>query len=770
MKNLFLTATAALAMPMHVENNNAGRKHHAMAMSNAASVQGALDALLRHGCFCQKVLNGDINANGEPSDAYDSACRMYANCIRATRKPGMFNSICSDSDVSSYDTNGFECRNPTAGVASCEKATCSCTANLLLDIETLLEQGSVQADASCSDNGGGNNGSGPASDSSKTHSCVFRKSGLSKIERYDPNEYACGRNGPVELNQNRFMHFMHHPDTRQSSSLHSEGDSWTVDGVDCNIIRINNIRFLGINQWDTYALIMRPSGGAASNEVINVYQHFDSKNVNVHGVSSLEGIDRTYIEVEKIHPNAQSNFYERYMGVVQETGLTVILHGNIVGTMTKNYLPLPNGGQMELPYDAISSMTALAELGFYAAQLQAGAQPDDALLRQGLFYNAYFNGALQAMRSQEIANCWAHDMGIFNAEYPEIVATGESKRGLAAVLSAAADIHDQVVALAPTNSPFHNDLGGLTHVMNRDLGGVSWTFTEFVMTGFLYNYRPETLPLTNMVFSNFNSGDCIKMANAKGIPIFSQACGNDEFFTSSLFETPEHKEIEALEHFHQRFYVNDNHFALNELAGGNQAYMATFLGRFAKNHWEGHSWPKVTQDVTCENDNSCKITISYSAASKYHYPVHFPVSNNNQLPELWTANSAVSQYGPAIGLPQQLPNGRDFRFFSGYGVQLAMQGDPSKMQNVAHSPNALSPMNASMNVFKGNIIWEYDIPTPENWSSTIIRVPFACPYDEGKLCEAGGSPVVFPRTYPFGDMTCYELGEDVCKNAQYMIR
>jgi len=740
-------------------------------MSNAASVQGALDALSGHGCFCQKVLNGDINASGEPADAFDSACRMYANCIRATKKAGMFNSICDGSDVSSYDTNGFECRNPTAGVSSCEKATCCCTSNLLLDIETLLEEhGAVQADASCSASSGSNNGSGLAPDSSKTDSCVFRKSGLSKIERYDPNTHTCGQNGVVDLNQNRFMHFTHHPDTRQSSSLHSEGDSWTIDGVDVNILRINNIRFLGINPWDTWALIMRPSGGAASNKVINVYMHQDSD----QGRTNLDGIDKDYIESEKIHVNAQSNFYERYLGVVKETGLTVILHGNIVSTLSedgKNLLPLPNGGTMDIPKDAISSMTALAELGFYAANLQAGVPPSNDLLRQGLFYNAYYNGALQGVRSQEIAFRWAHDMGIFNAMHPEVIQAGESKRGLAAILAGAADIHDQVVAVAPTNAPFQNNLGELTHIQNRDFGGVSWTFTEFVMTGFLYNYRPEVKPVTDMVFSNFHALDCIKMLSAKGVPIFSQACGNDEFFTSSLYETDDHKEVEALDNFHQRFYVNDNHFALNELAGGNQGYMATFVGRFAKNHWAGHSWPRVNQDVTCENENSCKITVSYAATSKYHYPVHFPVSNNNQLPELWTAQSAVSQYGPAIGLPQQLPNGRDFRFFSAVGIQKAMStGDMSLMQAVQHNPDALSPLNASMSVFKGKIVWEYDIPTPDNWSSTIIRVPFACPYDEGKLCEASGAPVVFPRTYPFGDMTCYELGEDVCKNSQYMLR
>lgn len=765
-KNLFLTATAAFAMPMNVENNNDGRKHHAMAMSNAASVQGALDALLGHGCFCQKVLNGDLNASGEPSDAYDSACRMYANCIRATKKPGMFDSVCSDSNVSSYDTNGFECRNPTAGVSSCEKATCCCTANLLMDIESLLEQGAVNADASCTDNGGSNNGSGPAPDSSRTHSCVFRKSGLSKIERYDPNESACGQNGPVDLNQNRFMHFTHHPDTSQSSSLHSEGDSWTFDGVDVTILRINNIRFLGVNQWDTYAVVMRPSGAASSNKVINVFQHFDSN----QGVTTLDGIDRNYIESELIHVSAQSNFYERYHGVVKETGHTVILHGNIVGSMAPNYLPLPTGGMMEIPEDAISSMTAMAELGFYGANLGAGRPPSDALLREGLFYNAYFNGALQGVRSQEIAFRWAHDMGIFNAAHPEVVQAGESKRGLAAILSAAADIHDQVVAIAPTNAIFHTDLVELTNVMNRDLGGVSWTFTEFVLTGFLYNYRAEVMPVIDMVYSNFNSLDCLKMANAKGIQIFMQACGNDEFFLSSLYETAAHKEVEALENYHQRFYVNDNHFALNELAGGNQGYMATFVGRFAANHFAGHSWPKVNQETVCENDNSCKVVLSYSAASTYHYPVHFPESNNNQLPELWTANSAVSQYGPGIGFPQQLPNGRDFRFLSAVGYTAVQRGDMSMMQDVAHSPIELSPMNASMNVVRGNIVWEYEIPTPENWSSTIMRVPFACPYDAGKLCEAGGSPVIFPRTIPFGDMKCYELSEDVCKNDKYMIR
>jgi hypothetical protein len=765
-KTLLLSAVASQAF----QNDQTGRIQHAGELSN--SVQSTLTQLSGHGCFCQKALAGDLSGSGTPLDAYDNACRSYANCLRATKKPGQFNSICDGQSVSAYDTNGFECKNPQAGVASCEKATCTCTRYLILDIETINQSESLTVDASCSvENNGGNNG-GSAGASDKTDFCIFRKDGLSKIEKYNPGTNTCGQNGVVDFTANRFMNYYHNPATSQKSicGMGNALESWSDNGVDAQIISIRNIRWLGRNNWDSFAVFLRPTGAAATDNVINVYQHFDDNYNERTGsnIQSVEDIDRAYVEGELINPMAVDNFYARYSKVVRETGSTVILHGNIFNFITTNMLT----ESMAVPADAMTSMSGLAEMNFYGQNLAAGRPFNDPSMRvEALAFNVYAVSGLQGTRATEVALEYGHDAGFFNTQNPKIVQAGESKRGVSSALSMAADINNQIVGFAPTVAPFWVNLNTVAEYSHKNLGGYSWTFTEFVLTGFFYQMRPENMPVVNLIFDNYDISRWVKEASARGVKIFAQMGGNDEFFDATILESPEHQEIEALENYSQRIYVNDNHYALNERQGGNQATMAEFVGRFAANHFAGKSYPRVNQEVNCDS-GSCKITLSYSALSQYNYPVHFPQTSQlvgattaQGLPELWTAQSAATsyaQFGQA--------DGRDFRFYDAIGFNAVMSGQQVAPQSVFFAPNALTTNNASMNVVRGNIVWEYEIPTPERYSQTVIRVAFACPFNTSLLCEASGSPTVFPRDFPFGADSCWTQGEDFCKNVQMNVR
>merc|ERR1712038_2096608 len=173
------------------------------------------------------------------------------------------------------------------------------------------------------------------------------------------------------------------------------------------------------------------------------------------------------------------------------------------------------------------------------------------------------------------------------------------------------------------------------------------------------------------------------------------------------------------------------------------------------------------------SDDSCKIIVTYPATAELTHPVHF-MQTNQKIPELWVAQSAVSNYKPPYA-PVQLPNGRDFRFMDALNMGIMMQGGTPALQEVQYAPGALVPAgpmkNSEMSVRNGNLVWEYTIPTPENYSSTIIRVTFACPWDTSKNCEASTDPVLFPLTQPFGTNTCWASGNDEnCKNTQMMLR
>lgn len=765
-KTILLSAVASQAF----QHDQTGRLEHAGLLSS--SVQSTLTQMAGHGCFCQNVLAGDLSTTGAyaPKDSFDTACKAYANCLRATSQPGQFNSICDGSSVTSYDTNGFQCKNAQAGVPSCEKAVCTCTTNLLLDIETIIQTETLTVDASCTAITGGNNTPDPA----ETDFCVYRKGGLTKVKKYNPATETCGQNGLVDFTANRFMHYFHDPLTSQKSicGLGNVGESWSVNGVDAQIISIRNIRWMGINNWDTYAVFLRPTGAGATDNVINVYQHFDDSYNTRTGsnIQSVDDIDRAYIEGERIHPMAVDNFYTRYSKVVQETGATVVLHGNIFNFVSEyNFLDQSTA----VPHDGLTAGSGLAELSFYAQMVQSGVPIDNPdMLRQALAFNAYAASGQQGTRSTEVAMEYGHDAGFFSTQHPNIVQAGESKRGVSGALSMAADINNQIVGFAPTVAPFWVNLNTVAEYSHKSLGGFSWTFTEFVRSGFFYQMRPQSMPLTNLVFNNYDISQWVKEASARGVKIFAQMGGNDEFFDPSLLESPEHKEIEALENYSQRVYINDNHFALNELAFGNQATMAEFVGRFAANHFAGESYPQVSQDVTCDSDTSCRVSLSYSASLETHYPVHYPQTSAllgaalaRSLPELWIAQSAPSNY-----VSYGAPDGRDFRFYDAIGITAIMSGQPFPQQEVGYNINALSPENAVSSLVRGNVVWEYDIPAPDRYSSTMIRVPFACPFNTSLLCEVSGSPTVFPRNFPFGTNSCWEQGEDACKNETLMLR
>merc|ERR1712014_2068 len=222
------------------------------------------------------------------------------------------------------------------------------------------------------------------------------------------------------------------------------------------------------------------------------------------------------------------------------------------------------------------------------------------------------------------------------------------------------------------------------------------------------------MPLVNMVFGQFDH-DTLYQNLASKMQVYVQSCGNDEFFTPGIFQTEDHANgPKTSSMYSQRVYINDNHFALDEIShGSNNIPMNGFTGRFAKSVFEGQQYPRLEWDLDCESDDSCKIIVTYPATAELVNPVHFGTTNQ-KIPELWVAQSAVSNFKPPYA-PVQLPNGRDFRFMDALNMNILMKGGQPSVQDVQYAPGALGPgMNAEMSVRNGNLVWEYTIPTPEN--------------------------------------------------------
>jgi len=278
--------------------------------------------------------------------------------------------------------------------------------------------------------------------------------------------------------------------------------------------------------------------------------------------------------------------------------------------------------------------------------------------------------------------------------------------------------------------------------------GITWALTDFVMVNFFSLFAPNVMPVTRQVMAQYETSGIMDLLDARGIPVFEQNCANDEFFVAGMYQ---HDSIYNAARDHpkksQRTYVNSNHYGINEVAFGSNIPSMIYMGRFSALTFAGHAYPRIDWSVDCVNDNDCEVTVAYSGLLPMHYPVHYPQTQQQALPEVWTAQSAGA--------------GRDFRFLNAQQFGALQQGIDLGMQDVQFAPGALIPAgpmkNADMTVTQtGNVIWKYKLSAPDGkFTNTVIRVAFACPHDNSLKCEAGTEPILFPRNRPFSGVTCF---------------